>query len=152
MRPGPRAEWGAGGAGPLDPLEARRASSEAVLSARDRRCRDSSCRWMWEGTKEGMQVGTSYHIKTSLLHHDHFEAGRGRGKQYFVELAGLRVGAPGLEGLMWEQGDLHSFKCLHDITSTFKPGNDWISPVVGKEVKTLWTLSSGFGPCSRRGG
>lgn len=73
-------------------------------SARDRRCGDSSCRWMWEGTKEGTQVGTSYYIKTSLLHHDHFEAGRGREKQYFVVLGELRVGAPGLEGLMWERG------------------------------------------------
>ena len=97
-------------------------------------------------------MGKSYYIKTSLLHHGHFEGGRGRKQRYFVVLAGLRVGAPALEALMWEEESLHSFKGLHDITSTCKPGKDWISPGAGKEVEPTWTLSFGSGPWSRRGG
>lgn len=53
-------------------------------------------------------MGKSYYIKTSPLHHGHFEGGRRRGQQYFVVLARLRVGTPGLEGLKWEEGSLHS--------------------------------------------
>lgn len=53
-------------------------------------------------------MGKSYYIKTSSLNRGHFEGGRRRGQQYFVVLARLRVETPGLEGLKWEEGSLHS--------------------------------------------
>lgn len=49
-------------------------------------------------------------------------------------------------------GESPQLKCLLDITSTFKPGEDWTSHLVGKEVESTQAFSFGYGPWSRRGG